>query len=136
MRAGEDNERQVGREWHTCIVLLLQWPVEEPCVFNDDGEPLTRLQLNIKTWSKISKMSIDHLFQDFSTIAGICQADKYMLSASAKLTGDMAITGSNIEVYLDRNGHLTCNSLGGGIFPVPAVSLLHLIQQEEREGQR
>ena len=78
-------------------------------------------------------MSIDHLFQDFSTIAGIHQAGKYMLSASAKLTGNMAITGSNIEVYLDRNGHLTCNSLGGGIFPVPAVSLLHLIQQEEKD---
>ena len=84
--------------------------------FNDDGEPLTRLQLNIKTWSKISKMSIDQLFQDFSTIAGVCQANKYMLSSSAKLTGNMAIIGSNIEVYLDRNGHLTCNSLGGSIF--------------------
>ena len=71
--------------------------------FNDDGEPLTRLQLNIKTWSK---MSIDHLFQDFSTIAGVRQADKYMLSASAKLTGNMAITGTNIKVYLDSNGHL------------------------------
>ena len=99
--------------------------------FNDDDEPLTRLQLNIKTWSKISKMSIDCLFQDFSTIAGVCQAKKYMLSASAKLTGNMAITGSNIKVYLDRNGHLTCNSLGGSIFPFPAVSLLHLIPQEE-----
>ena len=80
-------------------------------------------------------MSIDHLFQDFSTIAGVCQADKYMLSASVKLTGNMAITGSNIEVYLDRNGHLTCNSLGGGIFPVPAVSLLHLIPQEEEKNK-
>ena len=48
--------------------------------FDDDGEPLTRLQLNIKTWNKISKMSIDQCFQDFSTIAGVCQANKYMLS--------------------------------------------------------
>ena len=58
-----------------------------------------------------------------------------MLSASAKLTGNMAMSGSNIKVYPDRNGHLTCNSLGGSIFPVPAVSLLHLIPQEEERGK-
>ena len=103
--------------------------------FDNDGESLTWLQVNIKTWSKISKMSIDHIFQELSTVGGVCQANKYMLSSSAKLTGDMAITGNNIKVYLDSNGHLTCNSLGGGIFPVPVVSLLHLQQHDEENDK-
>ena len=68
--------------------------------FDDGGEQLTQLQLNIKTWSKISKMSIDHIFQELSTIGGVHQANKYMLSSSSKLTGDMAITGNNKFIWI------------------------------------
>ena len=111
------------------------------CVMQDSaGNPLTHLQINSCIWGCVSKMSVERILQDTS-VGRLKQGDKDLISFSRKLEKGDILSGLNIKILHTDNGLLSCITLGGNVFKVPALTFFHSIPtwpkktQEEEENE-
>ena len=63
--------------------------------------------------------------QDFTAVRRIKQGDKDLITFTCKMEKGDCLTGVNIEILQNPNGSLSCMSLGGDIFQIPALTFFH-----------
>ena len=108
-----------------CYCFDGQW---RNCVMQDNaGNPLTHLQINSCIWDHVSKMSVEHILHDMTSVGRLKQGDKDLISFSHKLEIGDVLSGLNIEILCSDNGLLSCITLGGDIFTVPALTFFNSI---------
>ena len=105
------------------------------------GNLLKHLQINSHIWGCVSKMSVERILQDMTSVGRLKQGDKDLISFSCKLEKCDILSGLNIEILCTDNGLLSCITLGGDVFKVPALTFFHSIPtwpkttQEEEENE-
>ena len=82
------------------------------------GNPLTCLQINSHIWGHVSKMSVERILQDMTSVGRLKQGDKDLISFSCKLEEGDILSGLNIKILHTDNGSLSCITLGGDVFKV------------------
>ena len=135
----------VKKKLYECQIPVLcycfdgQW---RNCVMQDSaGNLLTHLQINSCIWGCVSKMSVERILQDMTSVGRLKQGDKDLISFSCKLEKGDILSGLNIEILHTDNGSLSCITLGGDVFKVPALTFFHSIPtwpkktQEEEENE-
>ena len=108
-----------------CYCYDGQWKnlfVEDDC-----GSPLTLLQIHLRTWSKVSKMSFNRLLHDISQVSKVKHKDLESVRNAERLQNGEIITFGNIEIHCSSHGTLNSLSMEGGIFNQSTLQLFRSI---------